>query len=55
MWSDASTTALFVQMTTSVGSIIYTVLSAVLVVAVGLLGVGFAYRQIRKHVTGGRI
>jgi len=39
-------------MSTSVGTIIYTVVAAVLVVAVGLAGVGFGWRKLKKYVTG---
>jgi len=52
MWTSASTTALWTQLTGDVGSILFTAVGAVLTVTAGLIGVGYGYRLVKKHITG---
>jgi len=52
MWTDASTTAMWTQLTTSVGTNVYTAVAAVLLLVAGLLVIGYFVRIIRRHVTG---
>jgi len=54
MWTDASTTALWTQILSSAGLILFAVVSAVLTFTVGMMGVGFALRKVKKYVTGRR-
>jgi len=52
MWTDASTTAVWNILTASTGSILYTAVAAVAVVAAGLMGVGYGFRLVKRHITG---
>jgi len=52
MWTDATTTALFVEMMADVSVMLYVSLSAILVIAVGLVMVPFALRELYRHITG---
>jgi len=52
MWTIASTTASITQMFTDVGTVFALVIPAVLGVAVALIGLGYAYRAIKRHLTG---
>lgn len=36
----------------SIGNFVFLVVGSVIVAAVGLLGIGFAFRLIQRHVTG---
>lgn len=52
MWSDASTTAVFGTFSTSIGLMLALVVPSVLLAVAGLIGIGFALRKTKKHVTG---
>jgi len=52
MWSDASTTAVWTALSTSVGSVLALTVAAVATVAAGLMGIGYGFRLIKRHVTG---
>lgn len=52
MWTVASTTALLTTTFTDVGTVIAFVIPAIIVVAVALLGLGYGYRLLKRHVTG---
>jgi len=54
MWEAASTTALWTSFASDATTILYTVVSAVLVFIAGMLGLGFAVRKVKKYVTGSR-
>lgn len=54
MWTVASTTAVITTMFSDTGTILAQVIVAVLTVAVALIGLGFAYRKVKKYVTGGK-
>jgi len=55
MWSNASTTAIITDTFTSVGLVLAQVIGAVVVVVIGLMGVGYAIRLVRRHITGRKI
>lgn len=52
MWSDASTTQLFTAFITSIGVIMLLVIGSILTLGAGLLGLGYAWTRVKKHVTG---
>jgi len=54
MWSIASTTDAITDMFSDVGTVMALVIGAVLTVAVALIGLGFAYRKVKKYITGGK-
>jgi len=54
MWTIASTTAVITSMFGDVGTVLAQVIGAVLAVAVALVGLGFAYRKVKKYITGGK-
>jgi len=52
MWTAASTTQLWTTFAADASSILFLVISAVLVFVAAMLGIGFAVRKTKKHVTG---
>jgi len=52
MWTAASTTALWTTFAADSSTILFTVISAVLVFVAGMLGLGFAVRKVKRYVTG---
>jgi len=52
MWSDASTTAVWTILSTSVGTVLSLVVAAVATVAIGLMGIGYGFRLVKRHITG---
>lgn len=52
MWSAASTTALWVQWSNDIGTMLYVIIGAILTVVAGLILIGFAVRKTQKKVTG---
>lgn len=52
MWSSASTTALWTVLSVEVGTQTAIIIGGILLLAVGLLIIGMAYRTTKKHVTG---
>ena len=54
MWSTASTTAVLTTTFSDVGTVIAFVIPAIIVVAVALLGLGYGYRLLKRHITGGK-
>jgi len=52
MWTASSTTDLMDTAFTATGAILNSVLGTILIAAVGLVGLGFAWRHLKKYVTG---
>jgi len=52
MWTAASTTAVIATMLTDTGTILVAVIASVLGGAIGLMGLGFGYRHLKKYITG---
>jgi len=54
MWSIASTTEMLTDTFADIGTVIAFVIPAIIAVAVALLGLGYGYRLLKRHVTGGK-
>jgi len=52
MWTTASTTQIITDTFSATGLVLAQVIGAVVVVVVGLMGVGYAIRLVRRHITG---
>jgi len=52
MWVAASTTAAMATAFTDTGTILVATIATILAGAVALLGLGFAFRHLKKYVTG---
>lgn len=52
MWVAASTTAVISSMFSDTGTILTATIATVVLAAVALLGLGFAWRHLKKYVTG---
>jgi len=52
MWTAASTTATLATAYTDTGTILTSVIAAVVVGLIALLGLGFGVRHVRKYITG---
>jgi len=55
MWTVASTTAVITQLFSDTGTILTAVLATLMGAVVALLGIGFAYRHIKRYITGKKI
>jgi len=50
--SSSTAVSLFVSSTNDLATSFYSVIVPILVILVALIGLGFAWRKITKHVTG---
>ena len=52
MWPLASTTAILSSAFSDTGAILLTVLAVTVTAVIGLMGLGFGIRHVKRHVTG---
>jgi len=52
MWTENSTIQEMSNVFLNMGNILEEVLPTILIAAVGLVGLGFAWRHLKKYVTG---
>jgi len=52
--STTTATTLISNAGTDLGGLIYTAVGVVLGIAIALVGVGFAWRKLKKHATGNK-